>query len=454
MRYVDDALDTESSSPDDEAAPPASWYQPGWRYTARPQWSSKGESMWMRLSKFSLCNRVSVTELVDLFALKDGSADDGDLRRIGGWDREALAHHLEISVADAQASFCSRRPRQILTQAATQLRYCEACLIEGFHAAWFQWLQVERCPLHDRPLRSGCFQCSAPIPYVLGMDLALSPLCCARCRCAWVPPLFRPAGQCLSMARRERERLRQWADYVNDVITVNHRLYRDRHTGRYIAAEPGEHGVAPARPHVLTMVNRLFDTPPPLIGKLTTRFTAQRRPPSLASSTKSADASVGYDRRQWPHFADDFARCERLVRSARSLLFAGAQHEFETGCWRQLLLDGLVTPTSALRRDAATAAGWTASWLGASHLARSVTDVSAPAFGLVGWLAHLPLREAGTSRGAWHVQVLAWLRDDLELSAWAWSRMTAFMSSKRMYLLYGEAVSTVALATRHAETAA
>ena len=148
-----------------------------------------------------------------------------------------------------------------------------------------------------------------------------------------------------------------------DVITVNHRLYRDRHTGRYIAAEPGEHGVAPARPHVLTMVNRLFDTPPPLIGKLTTRFTAQRRPPSLASSTKSADASVGYDRRQWPHFADDFARCERLVRSARSLLFAGAQREFETGCWRQLLLDGLVTPTSTLQRDAATAVGWTASWL-------------------------------------------------------------------------------------------
>jgi hypothetical protein len=39
---------------------------------------------------------------------------------------------------------------------------------------------------------------------------------------------------------------------------------------------------------------------------------------------------------------------------------------------------------------------------------------SAAAFGLAGWLAHLPLREAGTPRRDWHVQVLACLRDDLE----------------------------------------
>ena len=34
-----------------------------WRYTARPEWSSAGESMWIRLSKFSYCNRLLSIEV-------------------------------------------------------------------------------------------------------------------------------------------------------------------------------------------------------------------------------------------------------------------------------------------------------------------------------------------------------------------------------------------------------
>ena len=30
------------------------------RFTSRPEWSTAGESMWMRLSKFSLCNRLTL----------------------------------------------------------------------------------------------------------------------------------------------------------------------------------------------------------------------------------------------------------------------------------------------------------------------------------------------------------------------------------------------------------
>ena len=53
-----------------EAAPSA---QQAWRYTARPGWSSPGESLWMRLSKFSLCNRLSSAELTEVFALRDAN---------------------------------------------------------------------------------------------------------------------------------------------------------------------------------------------------------------------------------------------------------------------------------------------------------------------------------------------------------------------------------------------
>lgn len=296
-------------------------------------------------------------------------------------------------------------------------------------------------------------QCAAPIPYVLGVDLALSPLRCSSCRCAWVLSLHHPAGRCVPLARRERERFRRWSEYVNDVVTVDPHRRRDRHTGQYLVDKLKAGGVDSTRPHLLTMMNRLFDTPPPLLGQLTKQFAAQRQPPSstlATASAGSADIPVGYDRQQWPHFAEDFARCERLVRVAPNHLFARALPEFDNDYWRQLLLDGLVTPTSAMRRDTAAALGGTVSLLGASQLLTSVTEASAPALRLIGWLARLPIRPTSTPRGDWHGQVLAWLRDDPVLSAWIWSRIATFMSSKRFYLLYGEAVSPVALAIRHA----
>ena len=134
------------------------------------------------------------------------------------------------------------RPLSVFVHASTQLRYCETCLVGGFHAAWFQWQPLERCPLHNQRFRSGCFECAAPIPYILGTELASSPLRCSNCRCNWVPVLHRSAGRCSPFRRRDRERIRQWANYVNyvnDVITVDQRLHRDWCNGKYVAAKPG-----------------------------------------------------------------------------------------------------------------------------------------------------------------------------------------------------------------------
>ena len=204
------------------------------------------------------------------------------------------------------------------------------------------------------------------------------------------------------------------------------------------------------------MMNRLFDRPPPLLGPLTTRFEVRRKPPSpvltKGSNDDDDDVYIGYDPQQWPHFANEFAHCERLIRTSQSRLFAQALPEFKSAPRRQLVHDGLVAPTSALNQAAAAALGWTVSWLGASHLLASPAEFAAPALGLIGWLARLarlPLRPASTTTAAWHAQVLTWLRDDLELSAWLWSRVTTFMSSRRFYLLYGEAVRPAALAMRH-----
>ena len=100
-----------------------------WRYTARPQWSSAGESLWMRLSKFSHCNQMSVAELARLFARQDdGEALTGiDLRSMTPWVSDSIASLLEISPRDVRTSFCCAEPHVPVMRACTELRYC-VCL--------------------------------------------------------------------------------------------------------------------------------------------------------------------------------------------------------------------------------------------------------------------------------------------------------------------------------------
>ena len=132
----------------------------------------------MRLSKFSHCNRMSVAELARLFARQDDrAAPTGiDLRCMAAWMSKAIASLLEISAEHVQASFCCAEPHVLTMRACSELRCCVSCLQAGFHTAWFQWLVVERCPLHDAPLRTGYVRCAAAIPYALGAQPALSPL--------------------------------------------------------------------------------------------------------------------------------------------------------------------------------------------------------------------------------------------------------------------------------------
>ena len=47
--------------------------------------------------------------------------------------------------------------------------------------------------------------------------------------------------------------------------------------------------------------------------------------------------------------------------------------------------------------------------------------------------------------------MVRWLLHDLALSARLWVRMAAFMSTRRYYLLYGEAMSPAALAIQRAK---
>ncbi len=351
-----------------------------WRYTARPQWSSTGESMWMRLAKFSVCNRMGATELSDLLSLRyTGTAapdNASDLRHIGRWDQNSLADVLEISIPDVRNSFCCVMPSHSLALCATELRYCEPCLTMGFHAAWFQWTHIERCPLHCVPIRCGCFHCSSPIPYELGASLALSPLCCTACERDWVPSLTCARGQCVPLDSLAAQQMQRWSEYVRKIVAVEHQLGRDRSTGKFIATSQPAYETAAVRPHVLTMMNRLFDSPPPMPASGTTRcvdVNGQTPPACSANSVTSASRCIRFDRDHWPHFASDFIRYEHMVLAAHDQLFETHGREFTRERQHRLLLDGLLAPTNSIRRDTATAVGWAVSWLGPSQVSM-ITD--------------------------------------------------------------------------------
>lgn len=409
----------------------------------------------MRLAKFSVCNRMGVTELSDLLSLRDtGAACTGsasDLRHIGRWDQNALAKVLDVSIDDIRDSFCSVMPRHSLARCATELRYCHQCLTMGFHAAWFQWAHIERCPLHSEPITFGCFYCSSPIPYELGTSLALSPLCCSVCERDWVPSLTCPRGQCVPLGSLAGQLMQRWSEYVRKIITVEHHLGRHRSTGQFIATGQPEHATAMARPHVLTMMNRLFDTPPPLPASGKTQcidVKSQTTPAWSDNCATSASQCIRFDRDHWPHFGSDFIRYEHMVLAAHDQLFEIHGREFGRVRQHRLLLDGLLAPTNSIPRDTAAAVGWAVSWLGPSQALAPPTGFTAPALGLTGWLTDLPLRTRHISIKAWHEQVALWLAEDLASSLCMWADITEFMSTRGHYLLYGEAVHPISLASR------
>ncbi len=439
-------LDLTTTQLTQVAPPPPRAPEDNWRYTARPEWSSAGESMWIRLSKFSYCNRLSVLELSSLFGahLPDIESGARDLRQANPWDLQSMATVLNASAADVLQGFCGNLP-PILGQAATELRYCAACLKLGFHAAWFQWLTIERCPLHGLPLRVGCARCKSAIPFVLGHDLASTPLTCSHCGKLWIPSLGKPAGRCVALGRRDVRVLKRWGLYVQHVADEEHQPRRDYTTGRFTPAIKCSSRAAAGTP-LLTLVNRLFDVPPPLPKQLLARRRHDRLANTERRSLPTTHRGLEFGREQWPHFAEEFVSYEHQVVRARRQFFADTALECDHGRWQHLLDSNLAVSTDSIGCETVAALGWTISWLGRTRALAPADSISTPALGLTAWLANLTPRDQSAHRSLRYKQVQDWLNEDLRLSAWMWMRIARFMQAKGAYLLRGVMVNPPDLA--------
>lgn len=237
--------------------------------------------------------------------------------------------------------------------------------------------------------------------------------------------------------------------YVTHVANGEPQLRRDHRNGQFATVPKGTSRVATRTP-LLTLVNRLYDVPPPSPMQLMVKSFAKRleRMANVERFTlPTIHRGLEYERAQWPHFAEEFVGYEHEVVHARCQLFADTVKACDGGRWQHLIGSDLVVPTNAMQRETAAALGWAISWLGQTRALAPADSTSTPALGLTAWLARLPARDQSTHRGQRNKQVLEWLKEDLRLSAWMWLQIARFMQAKGAYLLHGDMVNPQDLAT-------
>jgi hypothetical protein len=454
------------------AAMPPDWSDRAWqplvlptrivpaRYTTRPEWSSDGESMWMRLSKFSLLNRLSLHALVVLVTVRSDEAHYAgvDLRRADRFVLSRLASLLEIAHVAALDGFCLPGGHPALAWAATELRYCPGCLEQGFHAAWFQWQFIEQCPVHGSRLRGGCHKCDAAIPYTLDSNLAKHPLSCAHCGTSWVPRLNRPAGRCVPAKGRPARIFKRWQIHVADAMMPvaaipfpsRARVTRGLTPRRGIGIELRMR----CRARSIELLNRLYEVPPPSLAELTDRGGVKRAMVDEGRIVPSPDEDretdvIAWARDDWPHFDDDFLEYEQVLKHVGRDLFGDTRRIAPMHLRVPDRYDAIVAHTQDMNADQAIALGWSMSWYGFSRTCAPERVRRMPALGLTGWLAHAPHRPAEVSPEHWRARMSAWLAQDLERSAWIWSRIVLFMRARGKYLLHAQLVRPSELAQLH-----
>lgn len=147
----------------------------------RPGMLSRFESLWSIFQKLALWNNVGATELVacvydqpEYTARRRSTYSalyrdylDGNrlcaITRLTSW-------HLQYSVGTDYLICAESNRAKAESSLCEELRYCRDCLHKGFHTPLFQVLGVRCCPVHERPLETGCPRCRVAIRYVIGVS--------------------------------------------------------------------------------------------------------------------------------------------------------------------------------------------------------------------------------------------------------------------------------------------
>ncbi|QDQ82188.1 hypothetical protein [Paraburkholderia megapolitana] len=184
------------------------------------------------------------------------------------------------------------------------------------------------------------------------------------------------------------------------------------------------------------MSNRLYEAPPPTMMELLARpphpCTGTPIPqPDLAASSRPRLGQINR-----PHFTQRFLALESALLQFRDAFFGHALRNIDMLTWHTLCRQHFAIATNAVTVETAVAIGWHLSWFGLVRTCSRVRDLSSPALGLSGWLAHSPDRPLAIPYTTWTDQLIIWLQQDLTTSAWIWRRLESFMRPYRSYLLH------------------
>lgn len=149
------------------------------------QWQLPFESAYNLLQKYAWANVVRGPELIrTVFCLKHiQSHKRFDILYGHSFVPEkcGLRSKLDISSAVLRRHPSSRWAEMFAWSA--NVRFCPACLENGYHSYFHQFPAISHCPIHAQPLRNTCSHCNNLTPSTdLTVDSFNPPFACSRCK--------------------------------------------------------------------------------------------------------------------------------------------------------------------------------------------------------------------------------------------------------------------------------
>lgn len=239
----------------------------GASFTRRPLWVRPLESLWSILTKWQFVNRLPYVSIASLLLSRCAAQSEqgADLRLLENFRMDALAEHSGLG-ADllASSACCPSLDSRTLGLASRHLRFCGACMQEGFHAALFQFKPVRLCPIHRQRLKEVCPHCHSKIPYRLDAAFAALALCCPRCRRSLLsdPTVLARQGH----TNASHDVLSRWQFFLATYVYwyADHQSLRDD-GGRFLdQTKPHINPAAAKRFDFVGRLQDLLDLPPPL----------------------------------------------------------------------------------------------------------------------------------------------------------------------------------------------
>lgn len=384
-------------------------------FTRRPEWVRPLESLWSILAKWQFVNRLPYSTIATAI-LRHLTVDQGvDLRLLDHFRLDSFAEHTGLSHDMLASAACSPRADSRMIEIASQnLRFCAACMAEGFHAALFQFTPIHHCPIHHLPLLEACTSCRKKIPYRLDASFAARPFACPHCTHPLLPDPTALVRQ--RQSTTDHDAIMTWqrflATYVFWYAEGTH-TWRDV-TGRFRDREniPANLSIV-KRLGFIGALQKLLDVPPPL-----PIFTMNEElPPGMTIQNLSGATAVppAFTRLLWPRFHTKrfLSLCRRYGQFCDRLQQLNSPRQREVTQW------------------------WRKSWEGAiSRQCDVTTAFTCPPFGIAEWACYSVLPTRLLKRPVVQQRLGLHFEQDLRSTWQAWDHVITHLDPGSRFALH------------------